>query len=449
MLKILRLTARKVHGYIPMDLSFNDDLTFLTGSNGCGKTTAIKLISALLQPDFEQINQIIFENVKLDFVYKEDYISISLSKVENNQNVDWVISTSFPKNDPREAITSQGIFKLYPTNDEYPYSTEEFSKLRESIRIQFFESEFFKKVDSFGSPIILGIDRKIVGKIYDKPIFRRRNERHFLHDISDVSYFHAQNELIEYVSSNADRKKNLIESFKANIFRTLFRYLNFETKNEGYAFLDKKQLRKKKELTISAVKGLELGDSILEEIENYFSNIESLQKSLEDKSIEGERRQIIYNEWWANRPHLSRIELVSEYAEKYQKEIDKLDFPLLEITNIANSFFEESHKYLNIGANGRIHVKWKDQNITSSNLSSGEIQLIVIIIHLVFCEIQKSHSVFVIDEPELSLHLSWQEKFVDAILKASPGTQFILATHSPAIISKLEYENKCITMKNV
>lgn len=148
----------------------------------------------------------------------------------------------------------------------------------------------------------------------------------------------------------------------------------------------------------------------------------------------------------ANRPHLKRIEEVSRYAEKYQDEIESLDYPLNEITKIANQFFKESNKTVRIGANGIIQVFLNSNQLETNNLSSGEIQLIVIIIHLVFCEYEKDQSIFVIDEPELSLHLSWQEKFVNAIREASPGTQFILATHSPAIISSLELEEKCVTM---
>jgi predicted ATP-binding protein involved in virulence len=49
--------------------------------------------------------------------------------------------------------------------------------------------------------------------------------------------------------------------------------------------------------------------------------------------------------------------------------------------------------------------------------------------------------VFIVDEPELSLHIGWQEQFVDAIQQANPKVQLILATHSPAII--LEREENC------
>ena len=55
--------------------------------------------------------------------------------------------------------------------------------------------------------------------------------------------------------------------------------------------------------------------------------------------------------------------------------------------------------------------------------------------------------VFIVDEPELSLHIDWQEKFVDAIQKANPNVQLILATHSPAII--LDRTESCRTLSEV
>ena len=68
-------------------------------------------------------------------------------------------------------------------------------------------------------------------------------------------------------------------------------------------------------------------------------------------------------------------------------------------------------------------------------LSSGEKQIITMLGHLIFFEekFKTQKGIFIIDEPEVSLHLAWQEIFVNSILEASPNTQFILATHSPAI----------------
>ena len=38
------------------------------------------------------------------------------------------------------------------------------------------------------------------------------------------------------------------------------------------------------------------------------------------------------------------------------------------------------------------------------------------------------------DEPEVSLHVEWQEQLIDLILQLNPNVQIILTTHSPAVI---------------
>ena len=76
-------------------------------------------------------------------------------------------------------------------------------------------------------------------------------------------------------------------------------------------------------------------------------------------------------------------------------------------------------------------------------LSSGEKQIIVMLAQLIF---GTKRQVFIIDEPELSLHLGWQEIFIKTLLNASPETQFILATHSPTIIGNIENEKFCVDL---
>jgi predicted ATP-binding protein involved in virulence len=69
--------------------------------------------------------------------------------------------------------------------------------------------------------------------------------------------------------------------------------------------------------------------------------------------------------------------------------------------------------------------------IDISRLSSGEKQLLILFIESLL-QRQKPY-VFLADEPELSLHISWQRKIISAIREINPLAQIIVATHSPEI----------------
>jgi predicted ATPase len=65
-------------------------------------------------------------------------------------------------------------------------------------------------------------------------------------------------------------------------------------------------------------------------------------------------------------------------------------------------------------------------------LSSGEKQVLAILL-TVLVENEEPYVLFM-DEPEVSLHVEWQERLVELILKLNPKVQIILTTHSPALI---------------
>lgn len=58
---------------------------------------------------------------------------------------------------------------------------------------------------------------------------------------------------------------------------------------------------------------------------------------------------------------------------------------------------------------GKINITLKNhaKKIGVDTLSSGERQLIIILGNLIFNEQITSRKIFIIDEPELSLHISW------------------------------------------
>ena len=86
--------------------------------------------------------------------------------------------------------------------------------------------------------------------------------------------------------------------------------------------------------------------------------------------------------------------------------------------------------------NGRIYFTTEDndQKLSVQFLSSGERQILVFFANLIFGVKDTSSGIFVVDEPELSLHLSWQKVFVEKALGINNNVQFIFATHAPEIV---------------
>ena len=79
-------------------------------------------------------------------------------------------------------------------------------------------------------------------------------------------------------------------------------------------------------------------------------------------------------------------------------------------------------------------TSFSGNKISLNSLSSGEQHQLVLIFELLFET--ETGDLVLIDEPELSLHVAWQRKFVDDLLKIIEANPFdaILATHSPVLI---------------
>lgn len=95
---------------------------------------------------------------------------------------------------------------------------------------------------------------------------------------------------------------------------------------------------------------------------------------------------------------------------------------LFEETNKKTYFIEDEIK---IKLNSGRSIEYKD-------LSSGERQVIFIFLRIINGSVDKS--LILMDEPEISLHLSWQEKLLTEITKVNDTSQIIIVTHSPAMV---------------
>ena len=131
----------------------------------------------------------------------------------------------------------------------------------------------------------------------------------------------------------------------------------------------------------------------------------------------------------------SRRGVLTVYAQDAEKKLavfDDLYERVDTFTGIANSRFH--HKQVAVGAKGLSVVGSDGANLDLEMLSSGEQHELVILYELIFRT--PEDSLVLIDEPELSLHVAWQEQFVPDLERMAKLSHFraILATHSPEMI---------------
>lgn len=81
---------------------------------------------------------------------------------------------------------------------------------------------------------------------------------------------------------------------------------------------------------------------------------------------------------------------------------------------------------------GSLNVELKDgQLIPWPALSRGEKTLLALFL-IVF--LNRDGAIFVLDEPDLSLHMEWQKMILPGLLALAPTCQFLVATHSPFLV---------------
>ena len=139
-------------------------------------------------------------------------------------------------------------------------------------------------------------------------------------------------------------------------------------------------------------------------------------------------------------PVAFRIERLISLIEKYDSNRSEITRRSTNFLGSVNSFLCDNGKKLEFLREFELAVELpNDQIISSHNLSSGELQLLILFTFLYF-QFDDPNQEFpiLVDEPELSLHVAWQNRYIDSVKAANPNAQFIIATHSPEIVGKAD-----------
>lgn len=435
-MKIKYFSASKVHGHYDFDLPFRPDLNFLVGINGTGKTSALRLLQASLTLDIGVLASISFSIIRLEIIdgRKNHSLRIKNSKGVLSfrlNDIDADIAISVLGDDEISMYQAQGRFADY-------MEEQRLRLLRES-------GGDFRAFVGISRPLFLGLERRL-GRNEDEfnevleneNLYRARrvkvSSREFVEGIDNCQI------LIEkaYVKFRrfSDVKYSRLIRF---IVTSLFEYVDFEPSNwkeNQFNRIKLEQLFGRRHELEKFARDL-TGQENNPQVSKFFDRVSQV---LNVKSTSAEEK--MYVEMLLNQGQLQRIFRIIEEIDSQKKESDKHYEPIREWIDLINNFISKSGKTVDVDSVGRIKILHKGVNVNIEKLSSGEKQLIILLTHARFS--RGSGGVIIVDEPELSLHLHWQDILVDSLISKQKDNQFIFATHSPEIVGfRKEY---CIQM---
>jgi predicted ATP-dependent endonuclease of OLD family len=138
---------------------------------------------------------------------------------------------------------------------------------------------------------------------------------------------------------------------------------------------------------------------------------------------------------WSNyKPTLGQLKAVSKLVGDYNEQVIANTREVSAYIKLIDNFLGHTGKSAGFNSHGALEIRSGSRTFAVEDLSSGEAQVIVILTHLAFNDDVENAGVFIVDEPELSLHIVWQEMLVSSMRQANSDVQYVLATHSPSII---------------
>jgi energy-coupling factor transporter ATP-binding protein EcfA2 len=283
-----------------------------------------------------------------------------------------------------------------------------------------------------------GIIFRIRDKASEKPSIYSLNEleeeRSYESSV-DQKVSELSNEFVKYFSLLEKQSTSETEKFQEIIFLSLLM-----DRGEKKIFESTKSLNIKDEKNsiIDIFKLLHLDENIFStRVEKHFKAFDSALKTWQAReNITLDDLAAVIGTW---RIH-SVVQKYNILIDKRKKIFESKDTFL----DIVNRLMQP--KKLLITDKNELLVNTQLGNVLPlTRLSSGEKQLLIILGEGLLQE--KKPWIYIADEPELSLHIKWQETLIHNLRSINPAAQIIFATHSPDIVSN--YGDRVFDMEKI
>lgn len=350
--------ATNVHGDLNFQFNINSDVSFLVGSNGSGKTTALNFINNLLTPNLEALMTLTFKEAILTISHEKE--SIVIYACLRNDKVRLSVSGV---NDALSVPSYADLGEDYLSEENDLHKSIVSDVIKEHSK-----SEVVKRITSIPTPIFLGIDRRggydgISVDYYKKREgWESRNINNRVSRVKRVMNNATGISLLEtewLIQDTYERLKKVEQRYskvlRDNILISAFKYteINANDVEAGEAFWkDKKVFIKRKGEVIDAISNLGMIDSkLLKEIDIFFEKIDNLLKDSSD---------IAHGRWnielLANKAQIDRIVSIIKAIDNYKLKSDSLFKQVNLFLESVNYFFEDSGKRVSLDFLGKCRV---------------------------------------------------------------------------------------------
>ncbi len=419
---MFNIKFKKLFGRFNYEFNFNDDVTIITGPNGYGKSTILRTIDAISK-GISGMNYFISLNFKeLEFSNLKTNQKIVIKKtVEKLYINDCELDLEFIENIMLSVLREERYYlrqiddnKILDRRNDKIYTIEEY------ILNNFSESDFYNKSEEFLLNMSIRYKR-LKNKDIDKNLKAVKELQNNKNIVKDIYYIKEQRLIItneqrknkeddiEFIKQLPERLRALIAkvsnnySSVANILDSSYPDRLFSTETGITPEEYESEMKRMKEK--------------LEKIKKFDISDIQLSKNLGFKDEHSKALKIYFEDF-------------QEKYKVYENFIEQLEL----FTNIINSRL--NFKTIKISReNGITVIDDNNTEIELRKLSSGEQQEIVLFYKLIF-DVDEN-VILLIDEPEISLHIIWQRKFMDDLLSIIKHKKIsvIVATHSPQLIS--------------
>ena len=436
-----------------MNLIFEPDVNILIGPNGSGKTTVLNLLHSILSADLPRLLNVKFDQavIKLkEFEGKsvrtvkvevaDRLLKLSVGRTKFSLDIDSISSGGFSDLDMFATVSPdvEMISSAAPPDaDVTSYQRGSYSHgtiIRPFARGRIIPKKLHHELTGLVPIVWLPVSRRL-------PVTEGRDERYTRTD-SVESVDLRLRKLLERLSRyHSDLNAQISKRYENFGYQVLSEILyskeHDQARSISLSVLNSLLTEDAKEQLLSAFETVGLLDEQMRiRIDEHFTVAKDTVKRIRDEpNVNFEEMLMV--------PLIRRTKAMVEYAKELEEDRERMFTPLRRYENTVNSFLNDKktadsfldEKSVKVDEDGELKIESSvHQNLDPFVLSSGEKQILILLTEALLRV--NEPVVYIADEPELSLHISWQRKLLQSLVELGGQKQVIVATHSPAIIGR-------------